>query len=172
MIFERFCTKPEVKTLQAPDRILDAPELLDDYYLNLLDWSSRNVVAVALGSTVYLWDAGSGSIQQLLDVGGEETDDQSNYVTSVSWAGDGKHLAVGLGSSEVQLWDCEAIRQVGKGSLNFSDSLLPPRIVLEHDFECMSRWDRRWLVVGLGRSEVQMWGCEAIRQGLVLASIG
>ena len=23
----------------APERILDAPELLDDYYLNLLDWS-------------------------------------------------------------------------------------------------------------------------------------
>ena len=32
----------------APERILDAPELLDDYYLNLLDWSSDNVVAVAL----------------------------------------------------------------------------------------------------------------------------
>ncbi len=24
----------------APDKILDAPELADDYYLNLLDWSS------------------------------------------------------------------------------------------------------------------------------------
>ena len=23
----------------APERILDAPELIDDYYLNLLDWS-------------------------------------------------------------------------------------------------------------------------------------
>jgi WD40 repeat protein len=82
------------------------------------------VVAVALGSTVYLWDASSGSIQQLMDVGGEETDDQSDYVTSVSWAGDGKHLAVGLGSSEVQLWDCEAIRQVGKSFLKLSDFLL------------------------------------------------
>jgi hypothetical protein len=30
---------------QAPERILDAPELLDDYYLNLLDWSSQNVVS-------------------------------------------------------------------------------------------------------------------------------
>lgn len=34
----------------APERILDAPELVDDYYLNLLDWSSTNVVAVALGT--------------------------------------------------------------------------------------------------------------------------
>ena len=29
---------------QAPERILDAPDLLDDYYLNLVDWSSTNVV--------------------------------------------------------------------------------------------------------------------------------
>ena len=28
---------------QAPERILDAPELLDDYYLNLLDWGKNNV---------------------------------------------------------------------------------------------------------------------------------
>lgn len=35
----------------APDRILDAPELVDDYYLNLLDWSSTNTVAIALGTT-------------------------------------------------------------------------------------------------------------------------
>jgi len=34
---------------QAPEKILDAPELVNDYYLNLLDWSSQNVVAVALG---------------------------------------------------------------------------------------------------------------------------
>lgn len=29
---------------QAPERILDAPELLDDYYLNLLDWGPMNNV--------------------------------------------------------------------------------------------------------------------------------
>ena len=30
---------------QQPDRILDAPDLVDDYYLNLLDWSSTNAVS-------------------------------------------------------------------------------------------------------------------------------
>ena len=30
--------------LQAPEKVLDAPDLTDDYYLNLLDWSSQNVV--------------------------------------------------------------------------------------------------------------------------------
>ena len=51
---------------QAPERILDAPELLDDYYLNLLSWGSSNVVAVALGQSVFLWNAGTGGIQQLM----------------------------------------------------------------------------------------------------------
>lgn len=37
---------------KTPERILDAPNLIDDYYLNLLDWSKDNVVAVGLGN----WD--------------------------------------------------------------------------------------------------------------------
>lgn len=43
---------------QAPDRILDAPDIIDDYYLNLMDWGTNNILAAALGSHVYLWNAG------------------------------------------------------------------------------------------------------------------
>ena len=39
----------------APERVLDAPGLRDDYYISVLDWSALNVVAVALDATVYLW---------------------------------------------------------------------------------------------------------------------
>lgn len=35
---------------QAPERILDAPEMLDDYYLNLLDWGPMNNVVHLFGS--------------------------------------------------------------------------------------------------------------------------
>ena len=31
---------------QQPERVLDAPELLDNYYLNLLDWGSNNQVGL------------------------------------------------------------------------------------------------------------------------------
>ena len=34
------------------ERILDAPKLLDDFYLNLLDWSEGNVLGVALADEV------------------------------------------------------------------------------------------------------------------------
>ena len=33
----------------APTRILDAPGLVDDSYLNLISWTSDNILAVALG---------------------------------------------------------------------------------------------------------------------------
>jgi hypothetical protein len=34
---------------QSSDRVLDAPDFRPDFYLNLVDWSSTNIVAVALG---------------------------------------------------------------------------------------------------------------------------
>lgn len=40
-----------------PEKVLDAPDLKDDYYLNLLDWSSKDVLAIGLTSTVYLYSA-------------------------------------------------------------------------------------------------------------------
>jgi len=93
---------------QAPERILDAPDLLDDYYLNLLDWSSKNVVAIALGASLYLWNASSGDVSELMSVNADADD----AVTSVQWGADGKHIAIGTNNSEVQIWDCEASKQV------------------------------------------------------------
>eukprot|EP00976_Prorocentrum_cordatum_P063704 1177189-Prorocentrum_minimum.AAC.2 len=93
---------------QAPERILDAPELLDDYYLNLLDWSSKNVVAIALGPSLYLWNSSSGDVSELMSVNADADD----LVTSVQWGADGKHIAIGTNNSEVQIWDAEASKQV------------------------------------------------------------
>jgi cell division cycle protein 20 (cofactor of APC complex) len=89
-----------------PERVLDAPDLVDDYYLNLMDWGSTNSVAIALSQTVYLWNASGGDIQQLL-----ATDDES-YVTSVNWAGDGRHIAVGFSNNNTQIWDAEKLRPI------------------------------------------------------------
>ena len=77
----------------APTRILDAPDLLDDYYLNLLSWSDTNVLAVALSQTVYLWNAETGQIDELCNV---EDQGPDAHISSVSWIQEGGgHLAVG-----------------------------------------------------------------------------
>ena len=76
---------------QFPEKILDAPDIVDDYYLNLLDWSSGNILAVCLAQTVYLWNAETGDIKQLFD-----TENDSDIVTSVSWMkGSSNVLAIG-----------------------------------------------------------------------------
>jgi cell division cycle protein 20 (cofactor of APC complex) len=178
--------------LATQERILDAPDIVDDYYLNLLDWSSQNLVgggnaiprpspavvarplaavdgrdliaslvfparapavgrapaalggaltargspvpelarhfavppdselphkptpnhppaqiAIALGRSVYLWNAGSGSVEELC-----EAPTEGDYISSVQWASDGSHLAVGTSDARVQIWDVARMKQV------------------------------------------------------------
>lgn len=85
---------------QTSERTLDAPDLQDDFYLNLLDWGANNVVAIALANTVYLWDATNSTASELVTI-----DHHMGPVTSVKWAPDGRHISLGLFNSEVQLWD-------------------------------------------------------------------
>lgn len=49
---------------------------LASQYINVLDWSSSNVVAVALGRGVYLWNANDGTCNQLT-----ELQDEDDYVS-------------------------------------------------------------------------------------------
>jgi len=44
------------KIPKTPFRVLDAPNIIDDYYLNLLDWGKENIIAVALSDEIYLWN--------------------------------------------------------------------------------------------------------------------
>ncbi|CAN0880568.1 Cell division cycle 20.1, cofactor of APC complex [Linum grandiflorum] len=97
---------------RIPERKLDAPGLLDNFYFNVLDWGCNDVVAIALGCKVYLWDASDASISKLVTV-----DEQLGPVTSVNWAPDGCHIAVGLNNSHVQVWDytCNTLLRTFKG---------------------------------------------------------
>ncbi|KAK1215989.1 WD repeat-containing protein slp1 [Marasmius sp. AFHP31] len=84
-----------------PERVLDAPGMVDDFYLNLLSWSCQNTVAVALESSTYIWRADTGSVVQM----GEAP--EGSYVSSVDFSNDGAFLGIGLGNGDVELWDVE-----------------------------------------------------------------
>ncbi len=92
---------------RKPDRILDAPDLLDDYYLNLLDWSLSNRLAVCLGHSLYLWDAGPCTSQQLMAHGAEQP---WNVLTAVSWSPADPLVAVGAADRTVRIWDAETMQ--------------------------------------------------------------
>ena len=47
--------------IQNPYRVLEAPNLPDDFYLNLIAWSPADCVAVGLRGSVLLWSSSTSS---------------------------------------------------------------------------------------------------------------
>ncbi|KAL1556798.1 B-type cell cycle switch protein ccs52A [Salvia divinorum] len=119
-------SKAPRKVPRSSYKVLDVPALQDDFYLNLVDWSSHNVLAVALGNCVYLWHASSRKVVKLCDLGSDHS------VCSVGWAQHNTHLAVGTSNGKLQLWDtsrCKRIRTMDGhrqrvGALAWSSSTL------------------------------------------------
>eukprot|EP01027_Heterolobosea_sp_BB2_P009648 GEZU01014212.1.p1 GENE.GEZU01014212.1~~GEZU01014212.1.p1 ORF type:complete len:235 (+),score=3.07 GEZU01014212.1:540-1244(+) len=92
----------------TPYKVLDAPLLQDDFYLNLVDWGESNILAVGLADSVYLWQAATSKVVKLCSLGSDDP------VASVSWMPTGTHIAVGTSQGMVQLWDvnkCKLLRR-------------------------------------------------------------
>ncbi len=132
-------TPPRVIS-KVPFKILDAPQLQDDFYLNLVDWSSQNLLSVGLGASVYVWSACTSKVTKLLDVEGDQ-----DSITSVAWSQRGSHLAIGLNSGVTQIWDIhqqKQVRSVGGhtgriSSISWNNSIVSTgsrdRTILQHD---------------------------------------
>lgn len=89
----------EVASLE-PYRILEAPGLEDDYYLNLLDWSGHtNSIAIGLQNIVYNWDAVAETTTVLAAVPEEDS------IASVAWMPGTCNVAVGTKQGRVELFD-------------------------------------------------------------------
>jgi cell division cycle protein 20 (cofactor of APC complex) len=97
-----------------PTRVLDAPNLLDDYYLNLLDWSPTNIVAIALEHQVYVWNAESGDVSRLVDLNPEDESGApgDDYVCAVKFSDDGSYLAVGTSTGPIQIYDVAQAQKI------------------------------------------------------------
>lgn len=90
---------------KVPFKVLDAPDLADDFYLNLVDWGGSNILGVGLGSCVYMWNSTSGRVTKLCEL-------QDDIVTSVSWIQRGTHVSIGTNKGLVQIWDAEKQRRL------------------------------------------------------------
>lgn len=90
---------------KVPYKVLDAPDLADDFYLNLVDWGSGDILAVGLGPSVYLWNRETGKVNQLCQLEGDS-------VTSVSWIQRGSHLAIGTSKGLLMIYDTVAERRL------------------------------------------------------------
>lgn len=135
---------------RVPFKVLDAPDLADDFYLNLIDWSSTNILAVGLGSCVYLWTAATSSVKRLCDLA-----DLSETIASVKWVQKGSKIAVGTVSGLLRIYDAETQQceremtghSARAGTLAWNDWILSSgsrdRSILHRDVRAPEHYFRR-----------------------------
>lgn len=75
--------------------------------MSTMDWGKNNVIAIALGKDLFLWNAENREVHKLLQV-----DDLNDFPSSVAWSQDAKTVAVGFRRSKLQLWDAETSKLV------------------------------------------------------------
>ena len=85
---------------EKPYKVLDIPTLEDDFYLNPIDWSKLNNLAIALKDAVYQWSGTDGTIKRLCKLS-----EQTETYASVSWSPEGETLAAGTSTGKMELWD-------------------------------------------------------------------
>ncbi|KAI6103288.1 hypothetical protein EDD16DRAFT_1641839 [Pisolithus croceorrhizus] len=85
---------------KTPYRVLDAPDLADDFHLNLVDWSTTNILGVGPGAHVYLWTAYNAAVAKLCDLS-----NVGDTMSSVAWVQKGTIPAVGALSGRLHIYD-------------------------------------------------------------------
>jgi len=155
------------------EKILDAPDFVDDFYLNLLDWGADNVLAVALNKSIFLWNASNSDIVELMTMEGDD------IVTSLKWANDGRYLGVGTTNGEVRVYDCHSTKLVRTmkshisrvSCLSWNGQILSSggrdQTVVNHNVGI-----DRAVVNSMRRHEQEVCGLEWNAEGTMLASGG
>jgi len=172
---ERIIKRPLPK---APFRVLDAPSVMNDYYLNVLDWSAEEIVALGLCDHLYAWNARTKSVSHV------STAAENNYVSGVSFSSTGL-LAVGMSDGNIEIFDLDKQkstklpqRSCRVSSLAWGDGILSAggkdgaifnydtrcgehvSSFLEHTQEiCGLKWDedRMYLASGANDNCVNVW---------------
>lgn len=173
------------KISKVPFKVLEAPSIQDDFYLNLIDWGSQNILAVGLGTSVYLWNAQTSQVSRLTEF------PQQDLVTSVSWMGRGGHIALGSNAGQCVVWDAAVGKEVRSiaahsnrvGTLCWNGSVLTSgsrdRFIYHHDMRspkpyvaklaghkqeiCGLRWspDGSFLASGGNDNKLFIWSAQS-----------
>ena len=88
------------KITKSPYKVLDTPNLKDDFYLHLLDWSSTDLLVVGLGESLYIREGKSSNVNLLTSL-------EEEHLTSVCWMKNSNSLLVGSNTGRIYLSDVE-----------------------------------------------------------------
>jgi cell division cycle 20-like protein 1 (cofactor of APC complex) len=94
------------KIKDAPYKILDAPSLQDDFYFNIVDWSTQNYITIGLVNHVYSLNASTGKSFKLTSYYGD------NLVSSIKSNESGSMMAVATTSGKLDIFDFEKFTSI------------------------------------------------------------
>ncbi|KAK6926232.1 WD40 repeat [Dillenia turbinata] len=97
------CTKKPRRFPKTEAWILDAPRLKDDFYTNILDWGKNNVLAIALGSDLYLWNAETR--MRARNSLTSRVRGHTQEICGLKWSNTGNVLASGGNDNLICIWD-------------------------------------------------------------------
>lgn len=92
----------------TPFRILDAPGLVDDYYLNLLDWEDK-IIFIALNNAVYGYNVENKEASEIYSI-------NNGYVSCVKSFNN--KIAIGDSTGQIHIYDCEMEKIIDKKNYN------------------------------------------------------
>ncbi|KAL2021472.1 hypothetical protein VTK56DRAFT_7105 [Thermocarpiscus australiensis] len=149
---------------KRPYKVLDAPGLADDFYLNLVDWGNTNLLGVGLGSSVYMYNTLTEETTKLCTL-------ENDRVTSVQWIQKGSHIAIGTRRGLVQIWDAEKSKRLRTmtghtarvGALAWNAHILTSgsrdRLIYHRDVRAPDQWLKK--LVGHKQEVCGLkWNCE------------
>lgn len=116
---------------KVSERVLDAPDARDDFYMQILDWSFNDTIGIALDTKVYIWNAQTQKTTCLCPTR------LDNYIFYSSIAFHSNRNIIACNSSEdiLELYDYGQIDQI-------------KNVRLESRATCVD-WSRNLLICGL-----------------------
>lgn len=135
-----FAHSRALKIERQPVKVLEAPALLDDYYLSLVAWSKSNAIAVGLEDTVYLFNFLSNGVKKhftiprAMNSSGllNSENEMTSYVCSLTFEDNGNSLAIGDSLGQIHITDVEKNKVASSslahtsriGSLHWQENVL------------------------------------------------
>ena len=111
-VLETFKTYRQVS--KTPYKVLDAPSLVGDFYLDLIHWSARNQLAVSLGTSIWLWSGETSTVSKFCSKKSAEAE-----YTAVQWDPKGNVLSVGDSNGGLELFDFESSKLIFRSKEHF-----------------------------------------------------
>lgn len=124
---------------KTPFKVLEAPALLDDYYLNLVSWGKQNFIAVGLEDSVYCFNFLNNNVSKHMALPRanesgtfNSENDLSTYVCALTFEDEGRSMAVSDSLGQIYITDVERSKVLGSsqahssrvGSLHWQDNVL------------------------------------------------